>query len=288
MPPLSGADSPAAFDAPNPEEGLGPAAFDDLAPGGGAGGRGNGRLLRLRAWAPASRSRALGDLFASVAQPERDGMALVAGGDTIERTVVGWLADALGCTGFAGTLTSGGSLANLMGLAMARESRAACQRGGGRRRRLRVERGAHVHAQGGRAARPRPCQPPHDPRRRRLRLRPRRRCAPRSRRTGPPAAGRSPSSPARGRSSPAPSTRSTEIVEVAPSQRPLAPRRRRVRRPGGARRAGAVRRPRRSRTRSRSTRTSGSTSHWTAACCSTATPRSRGRRSRSPATTPRR
>jgi len=43
---------------------------------------------------------------------------------TVERTVVRWLAEAIGCTGFTGSLTSGGSLANLMALAMARESRA--------------------------------------------------------------------------------------------------------------------------------------------------------------------
>jgi glutamate/tyrosine decarboxylase-like PLP-dependent enzyme len=37
---------------------------------------------------------------------------------------VRWLAEAIGCGGFSGSLTSGGSLANLMGLAMAREARA--------------------------------------------------------------------------------------------------------------------------------------------------------------------
>jgi glutamate/tyrosine decarboxylase-like PLP-dependent enzyme len=37
---------------------------------------------------------------------------------------VGWLAEAIGCSGFSGNLTSGGSLANLMALAMAREAHA--------------------------------------------------------------------------------------------------------------------------------------------------------------------
>jgi glutamate/tyrosine decarboxylase-like PLP-dependent enzyme len=37
---------------------------------------------------------------------------------------VGWLADAIGCTGFGGSLCGGGSAANLMGLAMAREANA--------------------------------------------------------------------------------------------------------------------------------------------------------------------
>jgi glutamate/tyrosine decarboxylase-like PLP-dependent enzyme len=41
----------------------------------------------------------------------------------IERTVAAWLAEAIGCSGFSGTFTSGGSLGNLMALAMARETR---------------------------------------------------------------------------------------------------------------------------------------------------------------------
>jgi glutamate/tyrosine decarboxylase-like PLP-dependent enzyme len=41
----------------------------------------------------------------------------------IERTVISWLAQAIGCDGFGGIFTSGGSLANLMGLAMAREAK---------------------------------------------------------------------------------------------------------------------------------------------------------------------
>lgn len=42
---------------------------------------------------------------------------------TIEKIVVSWLAAAIGCAGFRGSLTGGGSSANLMGLVMARESR---------------------------------------------------------------------------------------------------------------------------------------------------------------------
>jgi glutamate/tyrosine decarboxylase-like PLP-dependent enzyme len=38
--------------------------------------------------------------------------------------VIGWLAGAIGCEGFVGSFTNGASLANLMALAMARESRA--------------------------------------------------------------------------------------------------------------------------------------------------------------------
>ena len=43
----------------------------------------------------------------------------------IEHEVVHWLGTAIGCGGFGGILTGGGSSANLMGLAMARESKLA-------------------------------------------------------------------------------------------------------------------------------------------------------------------
>ena len=42
---------------------------------------------------------------------------------TIERTVVKWLGDAIGCHGYSGSLTLGGSSANLMALCMAREAK---------------------------------------------------------------------------------------------------------------------------------------------------------------------
>jgi aromatic-L-amino-acid decarboxylase len=66
---------------------------------------------------------AVADLLASVLNQNvtawRSGPAAV----TLERTVVGWLAQAIGCAGFRGSLTGGGSSATLMALAMAREAR---------------------------------------------------------------------------------------------------------------------------------------------------------------------
>jgi aromatic-L-amino-acid/L-tryptophan decarboxylase len=44
--------------------------------------------------------------------------------NAIERTIVRWLASAIGCEGFSGSLTVGGSSANLMALCMAREAKA--------------------------------------------------------------------------------------------------------------------------------------------------------------------
>ena len=66
---------------------------------------------------------ALGDLVASILTQNITAWRSSPAGVTIERTVVRWLAEAVGCHGFSGTLTGGGSAANLMGLAMARESR---------------------------------------------------------------------------------------------------------------------------------------------------------------------
>jgi glutamate/tyrosine decarboxylase-like PLP-dependent enzyme len=51
---------------------------------------------------------------------------------SIERAVVGWLADAVGCAGFAGSLCGGGSAANLMALAMAREAKLPANETGAR------------------------------------------------------------------------------------------------------------------------------------------------------------
>ncbi len=66
---------------------------------------------------------AAADLLASVLNQNvtawRSGPAAVV----LEQTVVSWLAEAIGCSGFRGHLTGGGSSANLMGLAMAREMR---------------------------------------------------------------------------------------------------------------------------------------------------------------------
>jgi aromatic-L-amino-acid/L-tryptophan decarboxylase len=66
---------------------------------------------------------ALGQFEASVLHQNATAWRSAPAAITIERTVIRWLADALGCTGFNGSLTSGGSSANLMGLCMAREAK---------------------------------------------------------------------------------------------------------------------------------------------------------------------
>jgi aromatic-L-amino-acid/L-tryptophan decarboxylase len=67
---------------------------------------------------------AAADLLASVLNQNLTAWRSSPAAVTVERTVVEWLAQAIGCAGFSGSLTGGGSSANLMGLAMARESKA--------------------------------------------------------------------------------------------------------------------------------------------------------------------
>jgi glutamate/tyrosine decarboxylase-like PLP-dependent enzyme len=123
FPETSGAETLAAFDAPLPEDGLGPAALDALsrviALSRPPGPRFFGYVL-----GSGEPVAALGDLLASVLNQNVTAWRSSPAAVTIERVVVRWLAEAIGCPGFVGSLTGGGSSANLMGLAMAREARA--------------------------------------------------------------------------------------------------------------------------------------------------------------------
>ena len=125
----SGEEVNSVFESALPERGLGEAAFDDL-----------GRVLELsRPPSPRFFGYVLGsgepvgaiaDLLVSVLNQNvtswRSGPAAV----TIERLVVRWLGEFIGCRGFAGSLTGGGSSANLMGLAIAREAKAPANENG--------------------------------------------------------------------------------------------------------------------------------------------------------------
>jgi aromatic-L-amino-acid/L-tryptophan decarboxylase len=123
LPPTSGAQTAALFEAPAPEAGMGEAAFDDLAAVAEHARAGNGRLFAyvVGSGEPVG---ALGDMYASVLNQNVTAWRSAPAAVAIERTVIGWLAQAVGCEGFTGSLTSGGSSANLMGLAMAREAKA--------------------------------------------------------------------------------------------------------------------------------------------------------------------
>ena len=75
---------------------------------------------------------ALGEWLAAVLNQNVTSWRSAPAATTIERTVVGWLAGAVGCPGFAGSLCGGGSSANLMALAMAREAKLPANETGAR------------------------------------------------------------------------------------------------------------------------------------------------------------
>lgn len=122
FPEVTSADMEAWFARPLPEEGLGSAALDDL-------------TKIIDACRPNS-PRFFGYVFGS-GEPVAAAAELLAGtlnqnttawrsapsAVTLERVVVGWLAEAIRCKKFTGSLCGGGSAANLMALAMAREAR---------------------------------------------------------------------------------------------------------------------------------------------------------------------
>ena len=121
-PATSGKETEQLFHAALPESGLGAGALDALKDVIGHSRPPTPRFFGyvLGSGEPVA---AAADLLASVLNQNvtawRSSPAAVA----IERTVVEWLAQAVGCEGMTGSLTGGGSSANLMGLAMAREAR---------------------------------------------------------------------------------------------------------------------------------------------------------------------
>ena len=129
FPNISGQESLERFVRPLPEQGIGNAAFDDLQKVIDASRLPSPRFFGyvLGSGDPIAASA---DLLASVINQNvtawRSGPAAAA----IEEVVVAWLAQAIGCRGFVGSLSGGGSAANLMGLAMARESRAPANESG--------------------------------------------------------------------------------------------------------------------------------------------------------------
>jgi aromatic-L-amino-acid/L-tryptophan decarboxylase len=123
IPATSAAETASAFDQPLPEEGLGDAVLDDLRAIAAHSRASTGRLFPyvVGSGEPIG---SLGDLYASVLNQNVTAWRSAPAAVTVERTVVRWLAEAIGCAGFTGHLTSGGSSANLTALAMAREARA--------------------------------------------------------------------------------------------------------------------------------------------------------------------
>lgn len=75
---------------------------------------------------------ALGELLAAALNQNVTSWRSAPAAVAIEHAVVGWLADAVGCTGFSGSLCGGGSSANVMALAMAREAMVPANEAGAR------------------------------------------------------------------------------------------------------------------------------------------------------------
>lgn len=130
-PRTSGAETAEAFDQPLSLEGLHGEALDALA-----------RVVDMSR-APTARFfgyvvgsgepvAALADLLASVLNQNVTAWRSAPAAAAIERQVVRWIAEALGCAGLSGSLCGGGSAANLMALAMARESRLPANESGAR------------------------------------------------------------------------------------------------------------------------------------------------------------
>jgi glutamate/tyrosine decarboxylase-like PLP-dependent enzyme len=75
---------------------------------------------------------AIGELLAAVLNQNVGSWRSAPAATVIEHAVVGWLAEAVGCAGYVGSLCGGGSAANLMALAMAREAKLPANETGAR------------------------------------------------------------------------------------------------------------------------------------------------------------
>jgi aromatic-L-amino-acid/L-tryptophan decarboxylase len=128
-PAASAAELKRLFELDLPEKGCGDAAFNDFPAIADHIRPGNGRFFGyvLGSGEPVA---AIADLLASALNQNPTAWRSAPAAVTIERVVVSWLSKAIGCAGFTGSLTGGGSSANLMALAMAREAKAAANETG--------------------------------------------------------------------------------------------------------------------------------------------------------------
>src|SRR3954453_2085568 len=122
FPQTTGEKSVAAFDSPLPEQGVGRAVMDDIAHVFAHSRPPSPRFFGyvLGSGEPVA---ALADLIASVLNQNVTAWRSAPAAVTIELQVLRWVAQALGCEAMSGSLCGGGSAANLMALAMAREAK---------------------------------------------------------------------------------------------------------------------------------------------------------------------
>jgi aromatic-L-amino-acid decarboxylase len=122
FPQVSGAQTQSTFDEALPEEGLQASALDLLERVCELSRAPTGRFFGYVS-GPGEPVAALADLLASVLNQNVTAWRSAPAAVTVERQVVRWIAQAIGCPGLSGSLCGGGSMANLMALAMAREAR---------------------------------------------------------------------------------------------------------------------------------------------------------------------
>jgi aromatic-L-amino-acid/L-tryptophan decarboxylase len=129
FPKTSGEQTIKIFDRPGEEEGRGREVLQDFELISQHARPSNGRFFGyvVGSGEPVG---AVGELFAAALNQNVTAWRSAPAACAIERTVVGWLADAIGCSGMVGSLCGGGSAANLMALAMAREAKLAANDAG--------------------------------------------------------------------------------------------------------------------------------------------------------------
>jgi aromatic-L-amino-acid decarboxylase len=143
QPKASGADMVRAFSEPWSGEGLGPAAVAQLRNVVELSRWQNGRFFGY-VMGSAEPVGAAADLLASVINQNVTSWRSAPAATVIEQTVVGWLAEAIGFGKAHGSLTGGGSTANLMALAMAREAKLPANEPGARAGAVYASSEAHM------------------------------------------------------------------------------------------------------------------------------------------------
>jgi aromatic-L-amino-acid decarboxylase len=129
FPDTTGPATQALFSGTAPETGIGLAAFDALPDVADHVRAGNGRFFGYVSGS-GEPVAALADLYASVLNQNATSWRSTPVAVAVEHTVVGWIASLIGCPGFIGSLTGGGSAGTVMALAMAREEHAPANENG--------------------------------------------------------------------------------------------------------------------------------------------------------------
>jgi aromatic-L-amino-acid/L-tryptophan decarboxylase len=128
-PEIRGQETEHLFGGDIPVEGIGAAAFDSLRSVFEHSRPASPRFFGY-VFGSGEPVGALDDFAACVLHQNATAWRSAPAAVTIERTVIRWLASAVGCREFSGSLTSGGSSANLMGLCIAREAKAPANQSG--------------------------------------------------------------------------------------------------------------------------------------------------------------